>query len=83
MNLKDFKGIFKYKLIFPTLFVISWILMFVGPTHVFQDEYQIICLIIVIKEGLRFTLFAIYAFIAWIKSRKALERAKNLHNRQP
>ena len=37
MNLKDFKGMFKYKLIVPTLFIISWVLMFVGSTLIFQD----------------------------------------------
>ena len=37
MNLYDFKGMFKYKLIMPTLFVISWVFMLMGQTRVFQD----------------------------------------------
>lgn len=81
--MKDFKGIFKYKLIMPTIFIISWILMLVGQTRIFQDEYQTICLIIVIKEGLRLTLFAIYAFISWLRARKSLQRAEELQNKQP
>jgi len=83
MNMKDFKGIFKYKLIIPTIFVISWVMMLVGQTRVFQDEYQAICLIIVTKEGLRLTLFAIYAFYSWIKAKGSLQRARNIQNRQP
>jgi len=81
--MKDFKGIFKYKLIIPTIFVISWVMMLVGQTRVFQDEYQAICLIIVTKEGLRLTLFAIYAFYSWIKAKGSLQRARNIQNRQP
>lgn len=80
--MKDFKGIFKYKLIIPSIFVISWIMMLVGQTRVFQDEFQAICLIIVTKEGLRLTLFAIYACISWFKAKGSLQRAVNLQNRQ-
>ena len=76
MNLYDFKGMFKYKLIMPTLFVISWVFMLMGQTRVFQDEYQFICLFIVFKEGIKLTLLAIYAGISWVQSWSILTRAE-------
>ena len=83
MNLYDFKGMFKYKLIIPTLFVISWVLMLMGQTRVFQDEYQIICLFIVFKEGLKLSLLAIYAGISWVQSWSILDKAEEISNRPP
>ena len=32
MDIRDFEGNFKYKLIIPGLYVINWILIFLGPS---------------------------------------------------
>jgi hypothetical protein len=32
MDITDFEGNFKYKLIIPTLYVLNWIFIFLGPS---------------------------------------------------
>ena len=42
MDLKDFEGAEKYKYIVPSIFILHWVLMFVGPVF-FPVEYQFYC----------------------------------------
>lgn len=46
MDLRDFQGLTRYKIIIPLLYVISWICMFAGPSF-FPVVYQNISLILV------------------------------------
>lgn len=39
MDIGDFEGNFKYKLIIPTIYVLNWILIFLGPS-VIPVAYQ-------------------------------------------
>ena len=43
MDIADFQGIFKFKLIIPTLYVCSWIAVFLGPS-LFPVVYQRYCI---------------------------------------
>lgn len=46
MDITDFEGLFKYKLIIPILYIISWISMFAGPAF-FPDIYQKIAIFLI------------------------------------
>ena len=43
MDIRDFEGLTKFKLIIPILYVISWVCMVVGPSF-FPTIYQKICI---------------------------------------
>lgn len=45
-NQRDFKGILKWKLLVPFLFIASWICMILGPLF-FSYGYQIFCLAVI------------------------------------
>ena len=64
MDINDFKDSFKYKLLIPGVYLLSWILMFTGPTF-FQAEYQNICIVIMLYFCSRLfhvTLSSIYTY---------------------
>ena len=39
MDIKDFEGLTKFKLIVPGLYILSWVSMFLGP-NIYPIEYQ-------------------------------------------
>ena len=44
---EDFEGLYKFKFLVPSVYIISWSLMIFGSIF-FPEEYQTICIIIVI-----------------------------------
>ena len=44
MDIEDFNGNYKYKFIIPAIYVVNWILIFLGPsvTPIFYQWYSII-----------------------------------------
>lgn len=67
MDIEDFKGNFKYKLIVPLVYVLSWVCLLAGPTF-FQVLYQRICICILLHGLGRLTLMMFYSFITWLKA---------------
>jgi hypothetical protein len=43
MDLADFQGLFKFKLLIPTIYILSWIGVFLGPS-LFPVTYQKYCI---------------------------------------
>jgi hypothetical protein len=43
MDIRDFEGLTKFKLLIPILYVINWVCMIVGPSF-FPIVYQKICI---------------------------------------
>lgn len=74
MDINDFKGNFKYKLIVPIVYIVSWISLFVGPSF-FQVYYQRICIYILLHALARLTLNMVYSIIAYVKANKTLNKA--------
>lgn len=46
MDLRDFQGLTKYKLIIPILYVMSWIGMLLGPL-LFRNVYDVACVLVI------------------------------------
>jgi hypothetical protein len=44
MDLKDYEGVEKFKYIVPSIFILNWILMIIGPVY-FPVNYQYYCAI--------------------------------------
>lgn len=75
MDINDFVGLFKYKLIIPILYIVSWALMFIGPAF-FQVIYQRVCIAFLlyacVKVGMLFVISVSGSYQAW----KILNRAE-------
>lgn len=46
MDLRDFQGLTKYKLIIPILYVMSWVGMLLGPL-LFRNVYDVACVLVI------------------------------------
>lgn len=79
MDIRDFEGIYKYKLILPVLYILSWIGMFLGPS-VFPITYQKICFIVLIYMGLRLLMFGFVNFVLLIGNYRILRRVEANEN---
>ena len=77
MDLEDFKYNYKYKIIIPAMYIISWVLMFVGPFYI-QVLYQRICIIMLIYLTFKSFLIFLMSGIGLYKSRKVLKRAAEI-----
>lgn len=76
MDIKDFKGLTKYKMILPTMYIISWVLMVAGPVF-FSDIYYRYCLFFLIYVDVKLTmLFAICIYVT-TKAHRIMTRAQN------
>jgi hypothetical protein len=62
MDIRDFEDIFKFKLVLPAMYIISWISMFLGPS-LFHVVYQRICFIILIYMGIKLVMFGFINFV--------------------
>lgn len=76
MDIRDFEGIYKYKLILPAMYIISWIAMFLGPS-VFPIAYQKICFLVLIYMGFRLLIFGFINFVLLIGNCRILSKVKN------
>lgn len=73
MDISDFEGLTKYKVIIPLLYVFSWITMFAGPSFfpVIYQKYSIIMVIfLLIKIAyVTATIFMINIRSCWLFNR--------------
>ena len=74
MDMEDFKYNYKYKIIIPALYILNWILMFVGPFYL-QVLYQKICIFILVY--LTFKSFIIFniSIITFFKFNSTMKKA--------
>ena len=82
MDIADFLDNFKYKLIVPGVYVISWILMFVGPFF-FQVQYQLLCIALLIWLCGRSLLMLTIGAIACYKANSVISKAERLKTELP
>ena len=82
MDIADFRDNFKYKLIIPAVYVISWVLMFIGPFF-FQVQYQLICIGLLIWLCARSLLMMTIGVIAFYKANKIISKAERLKTELP
>lgn len=82
MDINDFKYNFKYKLFIPFFYILSWILMFVGPTFI-QVQYQMICIVALAYLCLKSTIMVLIAVVAFFKTHALLNRAEKFEESIP
>ena len=73
MDIRDFEGNFKYKLYLPSVYILNWMLMIVGPFY-FPVEYQKYYLIAIFYLTLRSSMTFLWTFIGTIKSHRLLNK---------
>lgn len=76
MDISDFEGIYKYKLILPAMYIVSWICMFLGPS-LFPVIYQRICFGVLLYMGIRLLMFGFINFVLLIGNCRILSRAQD------
>jgi hypothetical protein len=76
MDIRDFEGIYKYKLILPAMYIFSWISMFLGPS-LFPVVYQGFCFAFLLWMALRLVMFGFINFVLLIGNCRVLSRAQN------
>jgi hypothetical protein len=80
MDIKDFEGVFKYKLIIPLIFIINWSLIIIGPFYI-PYQYQIYSFALTCYAFLRMCYLLFNTFISTIKSIKVLNKYDNNKNK--
>lgn len=76
MDIRDFEDIYKYKLILPALYIISWISMFLGPS-LFPVIYQGFCFGFLLWMAIRLVMFGFINFVLLVGNWRVLNRAQN------
>jgi hypothetical protein len=75
MDIRDFEDIYKFKLILPALYIISWISMFLGPS-LFPVVYQRICFGILIYMGIKMLSFGFINFVLLVENWRIVNRSE-------
>lgn len=76
MDIRDFEGLTKYKIVIPLLYIISWVCMFVGPSF-FPIVYQKIAIVFIVYLTYKLSWVFITMIIVLVKSWPLINRAKN------
>lgn len=76
MDIKDFAGLTKYKMILPTLYVVSWVLMVAGPVF-FEVMYYRYCLFFLIYIDIKLTMLFGICIYATTRAHRIMTRAQN------
>ena len=74
MDLEDFKYNYKYKIIIPAIYIISWVAMFLGP-FTFQVLYQKICISLLLYLSFKSLSLLVISIINFFKATGVLNRA--------
>ena len=75
MDIRDFEDIYKYKLILPAMYIVSWISMFLGPS-LFPVVYQAICFAFLLWMAIRLLMFGFINFVLLVGNCRVLSRAQ-------
>ena len=76
MDIRDFQGLTKYKVIIPIIYLISWTFMLVGPLY-FEVLYQHICVFFLIYTDVKVIILFTIMCIVLFKSRKVFKRVNS------
>jgi hypothetical protein len=76
MDIRDFEGLTKFKVVIPLLYIISWVCMFVGPSF-FPVIYQKLSIALVIYLVYKIMWVFITITIVLVKSWPLINRAKD------
>lgn len=75
MDIRDFQGLTKYKIIVPTIYVCSWLAMLFGPLF-FDVLYQRICIFFLVYLDFKVMILFSIITIALVKNHLALKRVQ-------
>ena len=75
MDINDFKGLTKFKVFLPVVYIISWLLMIFGPAF-FLHVYQRICIFFIIYLDIKVLLLLMTMIIVTIKSHSFFRKAE-------
>jgi uncharacterized protein YqhQ len=73
MEIKDFQGLTKFKMILPLCYVFGWLCMAFGPVF-FDTVYQKICMSVLIYTFMKIIIMVSIMIIITIKSNRIFRR---------
>ena len=73
MDINDFKGLRKFKIIIPTLYICGWICMIFGPVY-FPQAYQTFCLCMIGYGGLKMCVLISIMTVITIRTTKMFNK---------
>ena len=73
MDIKDFEGLTKFKLIIPTIYVCSWLCMILGPT-LFDVTYAKKCVFFLLYTDIKILMLFAIRRIVLVKSNKPCKK---------
>ena len=75
MDIRDFEGLTKFKVIVPAIYIISWVSMFMGPS-LFAEVYQKFCIIMLLYTLGKIMMAFFTLFYVTVKGYSQVSRAK-------
>lgn len=73
MDIRDFQGLTKFKIIVPAVYICSWLCMILGPVF-FDVVYQRICIFVLIYTDVKVLILLSIMIIVTIRSNKVFKR---------
>ena len=75
MDINDFKGLTKFKVIIPSIYIFSWLTMLTGPVF-FDYVYSRFCIFFLIYTNVKVLILISIMLIATVKSSKIFKRIR-------
>lgn len=75
MDINDFNGINKFKIILPLLYIVNWISMIFGPIF-FSTSYSIMCMLVFIYTDIKILLVLGTMIMVTIQSNKIFRKTQ-------
>lgn len=77
MDLKDFEGVYKWKFLVPSVYMINWAFIPIG-TIFFPYAYQIMCMIVIVYSVLKTLGLCLGTLVSLIKFKSSLKQIRVL-----
>ena len=75
MDIKDFEGLTKFKVIIPSIYIFSWLTMLTGPVF-FDYVYSRFCIFFLIYTNVKVLILITIMIIATVKSSRIFKRIR-------
>jgi hypothetical protein len=77
MDMEDFRHNYKYKLLIPGIYIMTWVMMFAGP-FILPVLYQKICIFLTLYLTAKSLILMTIAVLAFLSNSRILDRAESM-----
>lgn len=76
VDTRDFEDSYKFKYIMPSLYILGWVSLFLGPFY-YPVFNQLICFIVLLIASCKYMMFGLMSFYLLYQNWRVLRRAQN------